>query len=450
MVRLLMIAAAISSFGNAAADSRGVRPLSTVAEKPLEPFDPMQSAALFVGVRHFPYDKTLAEVRYAVDDAIDLACVLALDERAHLVHPSRVILALSGDPQKPESRRNLERLVAAGVQIRSAGGPDILNALDEQARAVGSRGVLVLAFATHGFSWDGTQYLLTATSILRHRASTISENEIRDIASQSEAARSLILVDACRERLTEGRRSNAADPESAAPLLRAMGGVHGQVVLSAAAAGQYAYDDDDRRNGVFTAAVIDGLRCQASADAYGLITAETLSSFVEKRVLTWIRKNRNSRATRATQVSSEGSAKAMPLAECGSNASVVRDAPAAVVVSQPMPAPARSASAKERTLHVVGEDGQLIPELVVAARTLDDALSLTAKLETSTSPPNDLLQGLITTYTSLQVSITRDGRLVNAFTLQSTGAGFTQGASTQQAHERLAATLSQRLAQEHP
>lgn len=52
------------------------------------------------------------------------------------------------------------------------------------------------------------------------------------------------------------------------PLLRAMSAVHGQVVLAAAAAGQYAYDDDDRRNGVFTAAVIDGLRRQAPADEY--------------------------------------------------------------------------------------------------------------------------------------------------------------------------------------
>jgi len=48
--------------------------------------------------------------------------MLTLDERVHLAHPSRVILALSGDPQKPEARKNLERLVAAGVQVRSAGG----------------------------------------------------------------------------------------------------------------------------------------------------------------------------------------------------------------------------------------------------------------------------------------------------------------------------------------
>src|SRR5258708_4594744 len=42
-------------------------------------FDPAQSAGLFVGVRRFANDSELAEVRYAVDDAADLAFTLALD-----------------------------------------------------------------------------------------------------------------------------------------------------------------------------------------------------------------------------------------------------------------------------------------------------------------------------------------------------------------------------------
>lgn len=314
--RRLLIAVTASSLCYVFADSRGVRPVSANRPAGAAAFDPTQSAALFVGIRRFPYDQTLAEVRYAVDDAIDLASALALDERARLIDPSHVILALSGEPLKPDSRRNLGRLVSAGARVSTAGDADILNALDEQARVAGKKGILILAFATHGYSRQGSQYLLTATSILRHTESAISESEIRDIASQSDAARSLILIDACRERLTEDRRSGGPDARSAARLLHAMDGVHGQVVLSAAAAGQYAYDDDDRRNGVFTAAVIDGLRCQASPDERGLITIDTLSSFVEQHVLTWIRKHRDPRATHATQLICEGAAKTMPLAEC--------------------------------------------------------------------------------------------------------------------------------------
>lgn len=233
-----------------------------------------------------------------------------------LINPARVILALSGDPQKPESKQNLYRLVAAGAKVRSAGGTDILNALDEQASTAGRDGILVIAFATHGVSYDGTQYLLNATSALRHRETTLSESKIREIASRSDATRSLVLVDACRERLRDDQRSGGSDLRSAASLVEAMANVHGQVVLSAAAAGQYAYDDDERHNGVFTAAVIDGLHCAASTDERGFITADTLAAFVEARVLTWIRKHRDVDILRATQLTSDGGAKNMPLAAC--------------------------------------------------------------------------------------------------------------------------------------
>lgn len=82
---------------------------------------------------------------YAVDDAVDLAFVLALDERVRLVEPSRVLLALSGEPQKPESRRNLDRLIAAGATLVGASQADVLNAVDQQARTAGRHGVLVVA-----------------------------------------------------------------------------------------------------------------------------------------------------------------------------------------------------------------------------------------------------------------------------------------------------------------
>lgn len=279
-------------------------------------FDPADSAALFVGVREFTYDKTLTEVRYAVDDAIDLAFVLAIDRKPRLVEPQRVILALSGDPQKPRSQRNLEALIAAGAVVQPAGHSDVLTLLERQSQVVGPDGILIVAFATHGISVDGAQYLLTASSLLKHRETTVSEMKVREIASRSDAGRSLILLDACRQRLTSDTRDGEPDPLSAAALLRAMAGISGQVVFSAAAADEYAYDDDVRRNGVFTAAFIDGLRCGAPTDADGFVTVDTLSAFVEERVLWWIRRNRNPGAKRATQLHCEGRSKLMPLTAC--------------------------------------------------------------------------------------------------------------------------------------
>ena len=488
-----MLTGTICWLCDATADSRGVRPLAADKSQAVEAFDPDQSAALFVGVRRFPYDPTLAEVRYAVDDAVDLACVLALGEQVRLVDPSRVILALSGEPQKPDSRRSLERLVAAGAQVRSAAGPDVLNALDEQSRAAGAKGVLIFAFATHGFTREGTQYLLSATSILRHGEGAISESEIRDIASQSDAARSLILIDACRERLTEDRRSSGPDARSAAALLRAMDGVHGQVVLSAAAAGQYAYDDDDRRNGVFTAALIDGLRCQASADARGLITVDALSSFVEQHVLTWIRKHRNPGITHAIQVSFDGSAKMMPVAECRGTASgdlesgigfPHHDHNTTTAASAPPLADVPSTDAARGITVVIRDDrGEPNPQLVAAANdairesgyhpvsllrsTAADSRLLqqlaAGRLESlgsmhlssvcravfagtvsrSTGAEGEALEGIISTHVHLRFSLidTSSGVVVSSIETEARGGGFSKESSEIQAWERAAAIL---------
>jgi hypothetical protein len=293
--------------------SAGVR----IMKEPLPsgPAAASDSAALFVGIREFREDDTLTAVPYAVDDAVDLAYVLAMDHTPALVRPARVVLALSGRPQKEESTRRLERLKAAGAVVREARHEDILKLLRQQANAVGKNGLLIVSFATHGINDGGTQHLLTASSLLQDPETSITETKVRELVSR--VPRALILIDACRSQLTSDVRAGSSSPRSAAAsLMQELGKIQGQVVLSAASPGQYAYDDDERHNGVFTAAVIDGLQCAASLDANGFITAETLNRYVENRVLSWIQQHRDPDARRATQVSFEGRAGLMPLSSC--------------------------------------------------------------------------------------------------------------------------------------
>ncbi|HEV7765237.1 MAG TPA: hypothetical protein VGQ76_09565, partial [Thermoanaerobaculia bacterium] len=67
------------------------------------PVVPGDSAALFVGIREFENDQTLTTVRYAVDDAIDLAHAFSMSRNARLIDPGHIILALHGEPQKAQS-----------------------------------------------------------------------------------------------------------------------------------------------------------------------------------------------------------------------------------------------------------------------------------------------------------------------------------------------------------
>jgi hypothetical protein len=277
------------------------------------PFSRAESTGLFVGVRTFPHDETLT-VPYAVDDAVDLAHAFSLNQRVALIPPRRVVLALSGRPRKPDSERRLRELQQAGAKVENATSGDILNLLTDQAAKAGKHGLFVLSLATHGFLHsNGDAYILGSTSPFGSTESALRTATLLDIAGR--ARRSLVFVDACRDRIPQGTRGAVPDPTAAAPLVRRMSRVHGQVILYAAAPGQYAYDDYVAQNGVFTKAVLDGLDCKASAPR-GTVVVETLHTYVEREVRRWIEESRNVSVTAATQVSMEGETRNMPLAQC--------------------------------------------------------------------------------------------------------------------------------------
>jgi hypothetical protein len=293
--------------------TRSVGPAQLASLTPQEPpkFLREESTALFVGVRIFRHDEALT-VPFAVDDAIDLAYRFALDQRVGLVPPRRVVLALSGSPQKEESKKRLEELKDAGVRIENATSGDILNLLREQVAKTGKRGLFVLSLATHGFQHEGDAYILGSTSSFDSTETSLRTATLIDIAAQT--PRSVLFIDACRERLIPTRGANP-DPASAAPHLKGMAKVQGQVIFYAAAPGEYAYDDEVHGNGVFTKAVLDGLACNASAPR-GAVLVETLHTYVDREVRNWIRKTQNKTVDPATQISMAGRTRNMPLSEC--------------------------------------------------------------------------------------------------------------------------------------
>jgi Caspase domain len=293
--------------------SRSVTPLPLADAPTTSKFSRDASTGLFVGIREFPHDKLL-EVPFACDDAVDLAYRFVFNQRIALLPPRRVVLAISGSPQKKESKDRLSELEQAGARIvRNVSADDILDLLKEQSARAGREGLFVLSIASHGFQQNGDAYILGSTSDFGSPETALRAATIFDVAAQ--ASRSLIFIDACRDRVQQGARGAAPDPAAAAPHIRRMNGVHGQVIFYAAAPGGYAFDDPVHQNGVFTKAVLDGLDCEASAPN-GTVLVETLQTYVDREVRRWIRENKNRTVDRATQISLEGQAGNMPLCEC--------------------------------------------------------------------------------------------------------------------------------------
>lgn len=261
-------------------------PLQRGAGTDLPAFDASQSAGLFVGVRTFRDDGDLKEVPYAVDDAVDLAHRFALGVSPPLIPANRVVLALAGDPQKTESSERLEALLAAGARKAEAFPSDIEDWLKEQAEAAGEAGLLVVAFATHGLKQRQYEYLLT-TSSLKHQIpeTSVGVRTVLRAVESSRAWRRLVLLDACRENLKPGSRS----PTNAKRLqLDEALAAEGQVVL-AARPNAVLYDDPLRGQGVFTAAVLDGMSCEGPLAKDGFVTVEELANHVDASVAKWER-----------------------------------------------------------------------------------------------------------------------------------------------------------------
>jgi hypothetical protein len=329
--------------------TRSVRALFESSRPISTRFDRRQSAALFVGVREFD-NPAVERVKYAVDDAIDLAYAFAMERRVSLVPPRRVILLLSGRAAaKKESQQRLHLLREANADVRfRAGAADIRAALRQQAALAGRDGLLIVSIATHGFLSEGNGYILGASSALRDRNTMLQTTDVFEAIASSAAQRSLVILDACRERTEAGTRSVLASATSAAPpIVRRLARTRGQAVFYAAAAGQWAYDDDAARNGVFTRALISGINCGA-AKVRGVVTAETLAGYVERSVHAWIRDNRDPDIGSATQTSIDGAARNMPLAQCWG--------------SEPQPGPAR-VTADGTLIRALSQKGKLLWQL---------------------------------------------------------------------------------------
>lgn len=276
-------------------------------------FDPAASTGLFVGVSVFEYSASWS-LQFPVDDAIDLAHLFSVE--LELLHPSRVVLALAGEPRKTESRERLSRLLELGATRAGARRSELRVLLARQAKASGEKGLLLVFAATHGFLDQGRHFLAASDSLPQDIPDTgLAVGKLLEEASRAPAPRRVLLLDTCREPLFKRTRS-VADRPLVESLHEAIGSSSGLLVLHGAPFGGVAAEDPERGNGVFTAALLEGLRGAAPADPRGFITAGSLADFVQRRVTEGAEKKAPGQARHLVGVGtgSDRQAETLPLA----------------------------------------------------------------------------------------------------------------------------------------
>lgn len=271
-------------------------------ERVREGFLAAESAGLFVGVREFRESDgspspQLIEIPYAADDAVDLAYLFAMELK--LIEPRNVQLALSGEPQKPESAQHKSDLIVAGAKVADARFTTLLELITKTKNAAGEKGLVVMAFATHGFTYNGDRLLGQDSKLTDLDLTGLPVARILDDVAASKAQRRLVLVDACRERISKSRSVGDSSSAMAKSFSDAIAAARGQVVLSSTVMGGMSYDDPALKNGVFTSLLIRGLRGEAMPDERGFITPETLAEYLDAGVREWVDHHRSDHKDRS-------------------------------------------------------------------------------------------------------------------------------------------------------
>ncbi len=109
-------------------------------------------------------------MRFAVDDAVDLAYTFAFD--LDLIRPEHVVLAIEGEPEKAKSKAALQRLLSSGATCLEATAANLYRLVWELGQQSGENGIFVFTFAGHGLSEQGQDLLITKEFVSRRPATT--------------------------------------------------------------------------------------------------------------------------------------------------------------------------------------------------------------------------------------------------------------------------------------
>lgn len=191
-----------------------------------------------------------------------------------------------------------------------AGIVDALRALPARVREEDS---VVLFFSGHGAIGNGQDgkphyFLVPQDGLLADLGKTgLMDDDLEELVGKIPARQVVVFLDACYSGGgTTVIRARGVDnpavrpPATARPLIEAS---TGRVVISASRPDQPAFEDD-RRGGLFTSFLVEGLRGAADLDGDGRITALELYQFVSPRVREYSRQNYQAEQTPVLEVRS--------------------------------------------------------------------------------------------------------------------------------------------------
>jgi hypothetical protein len=243
------------------APGTATQPASNPSNKSAPSAIPNKTFVLIVGVNDYQ-DSNIPKLKYAESDAQSVYRFFAT-ERKSPTTKDRVQILLGKDATRVKIMKAIHDHLAL--------------------KATDSTDMAILYVAMHGFADARDTYLGGCdTDLTALRATTIASSDLRDAWDEIRCGHKVIVADACHSGGLEGLRGVAGvayekasgEPEKS----------RATVSFFASGANELSAEDKNMGGGVFTAALLSGLRGEADEDGDGRVTAGELSRYLVRQV----------------------------------------------------------------------------------------------------------------------------------------------------------------------
>jgi uncharacterized caspase-like protein len=217
--------------------------------------------AVIIGVNLY-LDRTIPSLRFAVADA-ELMAKTLVDKCGY---PEDHVLVMT-DSQDETLK------------------PALVNLYEEVPRFLAKPGVgdtVIVFFSGHGFPDDEGQTYLAPKDCQKKRMglSGLRVDEVSNWLKLCKAQRKLLVLDCCHS----GGKDGTAVGSSGQEIADAFGQAAGLITLASCKKDEQSFEWDEKKHGVFTYFLVEGLSGAADKDANGVVDSDEVYNYVWQKV----------------------------------------------------------------------------------------------------------------------------------------------------------------------
>lgn len=223
--------------------------------------------ALLVGINKY-HDSKLSDLRFAVNDVSSIYTVLTDPERGGFAPDTCLLMTDKSEGSLEPTRSNL------------------LSSIKSLSGTAKPSDYVLLFFSGHGIEEEGKSYLLPSDArinVLRDTA--VSIDWIKKTLQTSKARAKVLILDACHAGAMKGKAESGRMTKGLQDALFPT--MEGFAILSSCKLHEVSYEMPEKKHGVFSYYVVEGLEGAADFDSDRHIMVSDVSRYATEKTMDW-------------------------------------------------------------------------------------------------------------------------------------------------------------------